>query len=439
MLIEMMKRCLFLLLVACLLLLMLIPEASAMMKNGQAQCNNVWYWPVPGNPVISSPYNIGAQHLIDIRGSIHRGIDIPGAHGVVASRDGTATVFRCGCFYRCSHNGGFGNLILIDHGNSTVSAYAHLQPDILIDDGWVNQGQHIAISGSSGNSSGNHLHFEIRVDIPSGSTCIFTRFWAGQAINNNPADNTLIRGTGNYTDEDVIWEGTIEYLLSDIPPEPPEPPEPPVDDPPPPPPPPPLDRQWQPPLASNRFYDVPDVPDWRNAAVSWADRNDITTGSPAGSNTFRPEAPVTRAEFVTFLHRIFGSPDAPSALFGDMPGNEAFQNAISWALAEGITTGSPAGSNTFMPNDNITREQIAAMLYRYIGNETPAPEDRLGDYADRDMISTWAGARDAVNWAVYNGIMGVDTTTLNPGGNATRAEAVTMLYRVVDIFGIPAP
>jgi len=195
---------------------------------------------------------------------------------------------------------------------------------------------------------------------------------------------------------------------------------------------------WQPPLSTNRFNDVPNG-NWQNAAVSWADRNGITTGSPAGSSTFRPNGDVTRAEFVTFFHRIYGSPAAPPATFRDMPGNVAFQNAISWALAEGITTGSPAGSRTFMPNANITREQIAAMLYRYVGGGVPAPVDRLGGYTDRNRISTWAGAREAVNWAVYNGIMGQNVTTLNPGGNATRAEAVTMLYRVVEIFNIPAP
>jgi len=121
-----------------------------------------------------------------------------------------------------------------------------------------------------------------------------------------------------------------------------------------------------------------------------------------------------------------------------MPGNLAFQNAISWAYAERITTGSPAGSNTFMPNNNITREEIAAMLYRYVGGGVPAP-DSLRGYTDHHLISTWAGARESVNWAVHHGIMGVGVTTLNPRGNATRAEAVTMLYRVVDMFNIPAP
>ena len=86
-----------------------------------------------------------------------------------------------------------------------------------------------------------------------------------------------------------------------------------------------------------------------------------------------------------------------------------------------------------------SREQIAAMLYRYVGGGVPAPADRLGSYTDQGRISTWVGARDAVNWAVYHGIMGRNTTTLNPGGNATRAEAVAMLHRVVETFNIPAP
>ena len=92
-----------------------------------------------------------------------------------------------------------------------------------------------------------------------------------------------------------------------------------------------------------------------------------------------------------------------------------------------------------VPQINGNSVNIAVMLYRYIGDGIAAPEDRLGGYTDQDRISTWAGARDAVNWAVYHGIMGVNTTTLNPRGNATRAEAVTMLYRVVEIFDIPAP
>ena len=82
---------------------------------------------------------------------------------------------------------------------------------------------------------------------------------------------------------------------------------------------------------------------------------------------------------------------------------------------------------------------VAAMLYRYVGGGKPVAGDKLSGYTDQSSISTWPGARDAVNWAVHHGIMGVNTNTLNPRGNATRAEAVTMLHRVVGMFNITTP
>jgi hypothetical protein len=197
-----------------------------------------------------------------------------------------------------------------------------------------------------------------------------------------------------------------------------------------------LDASWKQPLATNKFTDVSNT-GWQNVAVSWAELNNITTGSPAGSVFFKPDDVTTRAEFVTFLHRVYGTPDAEDADFDDMPANKDFYNAISWAYEVGITTGT--SSNTFSPNDNITREQIAVMLYRYIGGGVPAP-DSLKEYTDTDKISTWTDAKEAVNWVVYYGIMGQNTNNiLNPGGSATRAEAITMIYRAVVAFGIAAP
>jgi len=188
-------------------------------------------------------------------------------------------------------------------------------------------------------------------------------------------------------------------------------------------PPPPPPDQWLPPSATNPFLDVPNEPDWRNAGVSWATLNGITV-VPAGSN-FRPGDNVTRAEFVTFLHRVFRSPSAPLAPFTDMPADTTFRAAISWAYSLGITTGAPAGSSTFRPNAPITREEIAVMLHRAMGGSAPSS---LGGYTDANAISSWA--RPAVNWAVFNEILGQGVTTLRPGANASRAEAVTMLYRL---------
>jgi hypothetical protein len=127
--------------------------------------------------------------------------------------------------------------------------------------------------------------------------------------------------------------------------------------------------------------------------------------------------------------------------FNDVPKDRWPNDEVSWAQLNGITTGT--SPTTFSPGDNITREQIAAMLYRYLGyigdDEEFVPEDLLDDYTDQNNISQWAGARDGVTWAVYYEIMGQGIDWLAPRSNATRAQAVTMLYRVVGTFNIPAP
>ncbi|MCL2662937.1 MAG: S-layer homology domain-containing protein [Oscillospiraceae bacterium] len=194
-----------------------------------------------------------------------------------------------------------------------------------------------------------------------------------------------------------------------------------------------LPPSWKPAKAENGFRDVPNG-SWMNPAVSWAELNGITKGSGVG--TFKPNDYTTRAEFVTFLHRVYGTPTGTAPAFGDMPFNTDFRNAILWARAEGVTTG--VGNNMFAPNDNITREQVAVMLYRQIGGEVPVTPNALTSYTDRNAVSPWA--TDAVNWAVANGIMGVGTgNRLNPGDSATRAEAITMIYRAVIAFGVEAP
>jgi len=109
-----------------------------------------------------------------------------------------------------------------------------------------------------------------------------------------------------------------------------------------------------------------------------------------------------------------------------MPADTTFRAAISWAYNIGITTGAPAGSGTFRPNAPITREEIAVMLHRAMPGSAPSS---LGGYTDANAISSWA--RPSVNWAVYHEILGQGVTALRPGANASRAEAVTMLYRLV--------
>jgi hypothetical protein len=192
-----------------------------------------------------------------------------------------------------------------------------------------------------------------------------------------------------------------------------------------------LSPSWKPAAATNIFNDVPNN-SWQNTAVSWAQLNGITK---VVGNTFNPDRATTRAEFVTFLHRVYGTPKGNAEPFSDIQ-NSIFRDSIIWAREVGVTVG--VGGNRFRPNDEITREQIAAMLYRLLGDEKPAPVNVLDKYSDADKNSISPWAVDAVNWAAYNGLLGLNTD-LRPGASATRAEAVTMIYRAVIIFGIDAP
>ena len=106
---------------------------------------------------------------------------------------------------------------------------------------------------------------------------------------------------------------------------------------------------------------------------------------------------------------------------------------VAWAHSEGIVTGFPA-DNTFRPGRPITREQLVLMLFRYAGESVST--DVLGNFNDSHRISSWA--REAMNWAAHHELIGRGGT-LNPAGNATRAETLAILHRVVDTFNIPAP
>ena len=128
---------------------------------------------------------------------------------------------------------------------------------------------------------------------------------------------------------------------------------------------------------------------------------------------------------VTMLWRMEGEPEAEASTFTDLT-QDWYIPAVNWAAENGIVNGYSA--EKFGPNDPITREQLAAILYRYEGTEgTDASIDPK--YTDAGDISDWAA--DAMAWCVAEGIInGRTETTLEPGGNATRAEVATMLMRM---------
>ena len=151
-------------------------------------------------------------------------------------------------------------------------------------------------------------------------------------------------------------------------------------------------------------------------------------------NEFEPNEKLSRAMIVTILYRMENEPSASFNKFGDVNADEWYGAAVAWASENGIVNG--VSENEFAPNDNLTREQMAAIIYRYIkfkGKDVSVGENtNILSYTDAENISEYAV--EAICYAVGSGLMKGDSeTTLNPSGTATRAETATIIMR---LFGI---
>lgn len=180
---------------------------------------------------------------------------------------------------------------------------------------------------------------------------------------------------------------------------------------------------------SEGFADV-DQSMWYHEAIDFVIEKGLFMGT--SETTFEPNIPMNRAMLVTVLWRLEGNPAVSSASsFEDVASNAWYANAVAWASANKIVSG--YGSGLFGPNDNITREQMAAILYRYAeykGHDVTA-SDNLSAFADAGEVSTWA--LPGLKWAVAKGlIMGVTRTILEPRGTATRAQVATVLMRFLE-------
>lgn len=161
---------------------------------------------------------------------------------------------------------------------------------------------------------------------------------------------------------------------------------------------------------------------WAADSIDYVVDHGLFTGTSATS--FSPDAQMTRAMLATVLYRLADKPAAGSTSFSDVPSGEYYTDAVAWAAEKGIVTGS--GNGRFEPNGNITREQLAAMLYRYAG--APGVSGTLSAFSDASGVSDWA--QSAMIWAVENGIItGADANHIAPAADATRAEVATMLTR----------
>lgn len=177
------------------------------------------------------------------------------------------------------------------------------------------------------------------------------------------------------------------------------------------------------PAAGGTFTDVP-ATHWAAGAVAFVSSQGLLQGISA--DTFAPGQPMTRAMLVTALWREAGSPVVNYAMdFDDVDEDQWYTEAVRWAAPEGIVTGTGKG---FSPDAALTRESLAAILFRYAGGQADA--DQLGSYADGAGVSAWA--REAMNWAVAQGLItGKSGGRLDPGGTASRAEVSAILMRYV--------
>ena len=170
--------------------------------------------------------------------------------------------------------------------------------------------------------------------------------------------------------------------------------------------------------------------DWFYNDVRYVYEKGIMDGT--GADRFSPNAPLTRAMIVTILYRMDGSPAMSGASdFKDVDSNKWFAKAVAWAAANGIVNG--YGDSLFGPNDPVTREQLAAILYRYAvygGMTAVTLEENLGSFADTAQLSAYA--IQAMNWAVGQGLINGSGSNLVPKAQATRAQVAAIIHRYLE-------
>ena len=149
--------------------------------------------------------------------------------------------------------------------------------------------------------------------------------------------------------------------------------------------------------------------------------------------TFEPNGQMTRGMLATVLYRMENQPEITTpAGFADVEAGAWYANGINWAANAKVVNG--VGENKFAPNNNISREQLAAMLYRYaqFKEYDVTKQGDISQFTDNAKVGDWA--KEAIAWAVGNEIIKGDNGSINPQGEATRAEVATMLQRFINTY-----
>ena len=181
---------------------------------------------------------------------------------------------------------------------------------------------------------------------------------------------------------------------------------------------------------SKAFEDVPED-SWAADAVAFASAREMFSGT--SETTFSPDESMSRGMLATVLYNLEGRPEQEVIMqdledgYSDVDGGAWYAEGVAWATENGIVNG--YGNGAFGPDDSVTREQLAVMLWKYAGS--PEASDKALDFTDADQANSYA--QEALRWAVESGILnGYADGRLAPGGTATRAEAAQMLKNFME-------
>ncbi len=171
---------------------------------------------------------------------------------------------------------------------------------------------------------------------------------------------------------------------------------------------------------------------WGAKGIDFVSSHELFNGT--GENSFEPDGLMNRGMLATVLHRLEGKPEsAGSVKFNDVQSGAWYEAGVSWAAENGVVTG--YGEGLFGNEDPITREQLATMLYRYSKNVGVdiSKSGSIDSFSDGAKVSNWA--KDAVKWAVGSGLLnGTGGGSLDPAGNATRAQVAAISERLVGLM-----
>ena len=193
--------------------------------------------------------------------------------------------------------------------------------------------------------------------------------------------------------------------------------------------------------ALTNFTDV-HLSDWYHDAVTYVSENELMNGT--SGTTFSPNATTSRGMIVTILYRLAGSPDMPEGNWGypyaDVDASAYYSTPVYWARENDLVTG--YSDTQFGPNDPITREQMAAILYRYadhlgLDTDTGFMQDKYYDFGDYQTVSRYA--TNAMSWCVNHGVINGSNGKLNPQGTATRAEVAQILMNAESVLNETEP